>query len=229
MLCAWGHTHTHTHTHTHSQTPNCGFFVCLIAWLEVSPLSLCRLLSPSAHWLLRHSSTSNTLIHTRFRMTTQMHKQDFQPWLAHAHKTRSLTHSGIIVVVKLERRSERDEERGRGTSTGGGAEGGKRGAIAPAKVFYPQAVFKRLPCPWPSHEDKPLFSPIAASARPMLDIKVAVVIYLKWKPAFVDAESILFTPCAEIRIKLEVHSQVCSVSDVRKNLFVLLVQPKVDF
>lgn len=47
-------------------------------------LSLCRLLLPSARSLLRHSSTSNTLIHTRFRMTALMHKQDFGlGWLTH--------------------------------------------------------------------------------------------------------------------------------------------------
>lgn len=151
VLCARGHTHT-------AKLLTVGY--CLFDSLTGSkPLSLCRLLSPSAHSLLQHSSTSNTLIHTLFRMTTQMHKRDFQPWLAHAHKTRSLTHSGIIVVVKLERRSERDEERGRGTSTGE-AEGGERRAIAPAEELYPQAVFKCLPCPWPSHEDKPLFCPL---------------------------------------------------------------------
>lgn len=57
----------------------------LISSVVVSKLlSLCRLLLPSARSLLQHSSTSNTLIHTRFRMTTLMHKQDFGlGWLTH--------------------------------------------------------------------------------------------------------------------------------------------------
>lgn len=60
------------------------------------------------------------------------------PRLAHAH---SVTHSGIIVVVKPEKKSERDIKTESGTETGE-TEGGKGTVIAQTEAFYPQAVFK---------------------------------------------------------------------------------------
>ena len=139
-----------------SQAPNCGFFfVCLIAWLWA--------LSCFADFCVpqrRQCRSTHPLIHTRSRMTTQMHKQDFPPWLAHAHKTHSLTHSGIIMLVKLEK-NERDNRLGRAhwTKISRGREKGERSL----KYFVPPSIFfKHLSCPWPTLEDKPLLSAIAA-------------------------------------------------------------------
>lgn len=146
---------------------------CLCGSLSVSqPISLCRLLSPTAHSLPQHSSTSNALSHTRLRMTTQMHRQDLSlDWLTHTKHTRLLTHSGIIVVVKLERKRAR---RGRRKSNWDGeAEGGKRRAIAPTEVFYPRAVIKHCHVHYPvmriSH-----CSPVAPEATPTQDIQVHI-------------------------------------------------------
>lgn len=121
---------------------------CLFDSLTVSkPLSLCRLLSPSAHsagaaLIHKQHTHSHALSHDYTNAETGL-----QPRLAHAHKTHSLTHSGIIVVVKLERKRERERKKGREKQhewdRQGEGEGGKKRVIAPTEVFYPQAVFKR--------------------------------------------------------------------------------------
>lgn len=72
------------------------------------------------------------------------------PQLAHAH---SVTHSGIIVVVKPEKKSERDIKTESGTETGE-TEGGKGTVIAQTEAFYPQAVFKCC------HVRDPQFPPV---------------------------------------------------------------------
>lgn len=77
------------------------------------------------------------------------------PRLAHAH---SVTHSGIIGVVKPEKKSERDMETESGTETGE-TEGGKGTVIAQTEAFYPRAVFKCCHVRDPGR-GTPLFPPV---------------------------------------------------------------------